>query len=387
MKLDFITLYVIIFLNSVGFALIWAIISISYETLRRPAFYLFASLIMTCISGPLLVLGENQQLWTYAGNLLIISGFCLLWAAIRVFLKQPPLWYVQAGIICISLAAIISFGSDKPAMNIIVAICQSLPILMAIVSLVTTAQRRAGTWVAAAALSLFLIGHGAEATSNAMRLTGILSNAGYYQYAAWFLVCAILGISIANLGFLLMAVDQVKSDLHNQATRDELTNLPNRRALYERLPLIEKRARRLRRPVNVLMMDLNKFKAINDNLGHFAGDKALQHIAGIIQKKIDDNDFLARIGGDEFCILVPDADVTLATHLVEELRKTIADAPFEWRSKYYPMSATIGLTHWLPSSPYSLRNSLEEADNYLIKMKRNAENDDIDRVLSSTKIA
>lgn len=375
MKLDFITLYIIILFNSVGFALVWLIIAALYQSLHHAAQYWCAALIMTCIGGPLLILGEDSQWWIYAGNLLIIGSSGFLWQGARVFYNQQPLWIVYGVLITISALAMIILGSSRAANNLIIAMGQLCAIGLAIWTLLATNQRYAGTWVAAGALLVLVSGQGAEAIANALRLMNMLSTDSYYQYAAWFLVAAIIGGSIANLGFLLMAIDQLKSELQDLALHDELTGLPNRRALNERLLLIEKRAKRLQRPVTVLMMDLDKFKMINDSFGHFAGDSALKHLAKILQQHIEDNGedngFLARIGGDEFCILIPDMDREDAKLVVQKLTNIIADTPFYWKNNHVKLATSIGFTCWSPMQGVSLSDSLAEADHYLIRTKRN----------------
>lgn len=94
-----------------------------------------------------------------------------------------------------------------------------------------------------------------------------------------------------------MTTDRLRAELLALATRDELTGLPNRRALRERITLFEKSARRKGGNVGVLMIDLDKFKDINDAHGHAAGDAALVHVVSVTRSVLRDNDFLARIGG------------------------------------------------------------------------------------------
>lgn len=369
MKLDFTTLYVIVLLNSVGFALVWAVIALSYRSLLA-ARYWFAALVISCVSGPILILGENSQWWNYFGNILIILSFCFLWQGVRIILKQPPAWYALGVVIAVSALAMIVFGSSGPADNLIFAASQLFPMAMAVFTLLRGERRQTGTWVAIAGCGVMILGQGSEAVTNGLRLAGIMNTETYYSYASWFLVCAIIGISIANLGFILMGVDRLRGELHMLATRDELTGLPNRRALNERLVLIEKRARRLQQNVAVLMMDLNKFKSINDDHGHPAGDAALKHIADVAKNSLREMDFLARIGGDEFCILMPDTDLESASTIADEIATALTATPFQWHGLQVPLSASIGLNHWDPSSGMRLDGSLSRADEALLQIKR-----------------
>jgi diguanylate cyclase (GGDEF)-like protein len=369
MKLDFLTLFVIILLNSVGFALVWAIIAVWYRSVLA-ARYWFAALLMTCLSGPALLLGAESQVWNHVANLMVVFSFCLLWQGIRVFFDRPPLWPVVCLIVTASAVAMVLFGMSGPANNVIFATSQLVPIILAMYTLVTVKRRQAGIWVAAAAFGVFISGQGAETVTNSLRLAGLMSDEAYYRYAAWFLVCAIIGGSISNLGFLLMAVDRLRGELHALATRDELTGLPNRRAFGERLLLIEKRARRLQRTVSVLMMDLDEFKSINDSQGHPAGDAALKHIAAVVRQNLREVDFLARIGGDEFCILMPDSDQAFATAIANRITEAVANSPLHWRDEKIALAASIGLNHWDPSSGSRLVDSLSPADDALMRNKR-----------------
>src|SRR5690606_14525499 len=127
----------------------------------------------------------------------------------------------------------------------------------------------------------------------------------YLSVAGWFLICGIIGGSIWNLGLLVMSVDQLRSELRALAKRDDLTGLPNRRGLRAKIILGEKSVRRKQSAAVLMMIDLDRFKAVNDRYGHAAGDAALVHLAGVAGAVLRDDDVLARVGGDEFCVLLP----------------------------------------------------------------------------------
>src|ERR1700752_1861094 len=99
------------------------------------------------------------------------------------------------------------------------------------------------------------------------------------------------------------------------ALTDPLTGLPNGRYLSLRFEEEASRARRSERPFQVVMLDLDEFKTVNDNCGHKIGDKMLREVAGIIHGQLREYDFLARYGGDEFVALVQEVE----GHQVEEL--------------------------------------------------------------------
>jgi|GEM_PF-525789 len=99
---------------------------------------------------------------------------------------------------------------------------------------------------------------------------------------------------------------RLQDELNYLATQDSLTQLPNRRFLLERLKHSIDVERRDGKQLALLMLDLDRFKAVNDSLGHAAGDELLQQVAGRIQKRLRDVDMVARLGGDEFIVLLED---------------------------------------------------------------------------------
>lgn len=113
--------------------------------------------------------------------------------------------------------------------------------------------------------------------------------------------------------------------LTRQAYIDALTGLPNRRALDERLEEELRRSSRYQHIFTVLMIDLNNFKSINDNLGHPAGDQALQRVATCFRRVLRDTDFVARYGGDEFVVILPETATEVAQGIARRLREA-ADA-------------------------------------------------------------
>ncbi len=114
-------------------------------------------------------------------------------------------------------------------------------------------------------------------------------------------------------------------DLVNQQARtDILTGLPNRRALNERLESELRRSYRYHREFSLVMMDLDGFKSVNDKFGHPLGDKVLRDIAHHMQKSIRDTDYLARYGGDEFALLLPETNRETANQLALRLQKEVS---------------------------------------------------------------
>jgi diguanylate cyclase (GGDEF)-like protein len=107
------------------------------------------------------------------------------------------------------------------------------------------------------------------------------------------------------------------------AHTDALTGLANRRAMIEQLEREFKRAKRYRRPLSLLYLDLDKFKAVNDQFGHLFGDEILRNVALSMRAVLRSTDLLARIGGDEFAVLLPETTIKGATGVATKLHRAL----------------------------------------------------------------
>lgn len=161
---------------------------------------------------------------------------------------------------------------------------------------------------------------------------------------------------------------QIERELRRLATVDELTELANRREFFDRGRRLLERARRGRHPIALLLFDLDRFKRINDDYGHAAGDLVLRTVAGLCRTTLRPNDLLARLGGEEFAALLPDSDHGEALAVAERLRRTIAGAEIHHREQHIPVSASFGVA--LPEHcGWDLDHLLAAADRALYRAK------------------
>jgi diguanylate cyclase (GGDEF)-like protein len=131
--------------------------------------------------------------------------------------------------------------------------------------------------------------------------------------------------AIARLARLLartLRLVETTRKLHHSAMTDHLTGLPNRRAFESQLESVVARARRYREPLSLLMMDLNRFKWVNDNLGHAAGDRCLVAFADVLRQCLRKADIYARWGGDEFVALLPVTNRRAAARTAQRIGTT-----------------------------------------------------------------
>lgn len=149
-----------------------------------------------------------------------------------------------------------------------------------------------------------------------------------------------------QLEFLENETDALRSSMreeHERATRDALTGVPNRLAYEERLQFEFERWSRYGRPLAMIVVDIDHFKSINDRFGHQAGDRVLKAVAGQLLRNVRETDFLCRLGGEEFVLLLPDTDVAHAATVAEKLRGQVANCRFNYRDQMINVAVSCGV--------------------------------------------
>lgn len=141
---------------------------------------------------------------------------------------------------------------------------------------------------------------------------------------------------------LIRENERLFKEVQRLALTDQLTGLYNRHKLKESLESEVERARRYRRPLSLIMLDLDGLKVINDTYGHPAGDVVLRQVAEAIRNHTRRVDLAARIGGDEFLVLLPEAVLEVATEVAKRVRKQITSIPYEDIN----ISISIGVGQW-----------------------------------------
>jgi diguanylate cyclase (GGDEF)-like protein len=172
-----------------------------------------------------------------------------------------------------------------------------------------------------------------------------------------------------ELTLLARSFQSMHSRLAEQIGTDPLTGCLNRRALESRLRSDLRQARRRASSVAVAAIDLDHFKEINDSRGHPVGDVVLQQLAGIMKATARDTDSVARFGGDEFVIVLPDTGWQGALTFAERLRRRVDDFTFGPAGAPIELTISVGVALARSSDPVSSEMLLKEADNALYKAK------------------
>lgn len=150
---------------------------------------------------------------------------------------------------------------------------------------------------------------------------------------------------------------------------DFLTKIPNRAAWSERLQIEYTRYQRYQHPLNLAIIDIDKFKKINDTFGHLAGDKVLNVIAQTLQKSLRNADFIARYGGEEFAVLLPDITPVQMQLVLQKLCTVIKAIPFKFKKENISITISIGCCSLVKND--DIDSAFERADKALYHAKNN----------------
>lgn len=173
---------------------------------------------------------------------------------------------------------------------------------------------------------------------------------------------------VANQVATIIERNKMQARFRYMAQYDQLTGLPNRVLLHDRLKTALERARRQEKKLAVLFLDLDKFKQVNDNFGHLAGDHLLQAIAIRLRECIRESDTIARIGGDEFAILLEGAQTLEQADRISEKIRTSLNQPLNYEGKALSISVSIGIAFY-PDHGADERQLINHADRSMYATK------------------
>ncbi|MCE9685951.1 diguanylate cyclase [Shewanella sp. AS16] len=178
-----------------------------------------------------------------------------------------------------------------------------------------------------------------------------------------------------ELEVTLRELNEVNQKLTEQTTIDSLTGVKNRNAFDKRLIAEGRISRRQQAPMALLMVDIDRFKAINDNFGHLAGDQTLRTIAACLQQNIKrPTDLVSRFGGEEFAIILPNTSVEGGITVAEMIRTSVNALVIDWEGDAIPLTVSIGVSAEVIASDTHPTALLEQADKALYQAKNTGRN-------------
>lgn len=273
------------------------------------------------------------------GNGLVFLGLGFLSAGIRVFDGLRARTDTVLGVAALGVTALaltLPFGNLLGLRVTIVSLVVAFWALAASVALLRTPR---GSPILSRLVSAYLLmGLAALHFSRAIAVqVGLLSPAASVNgptQALALLIALSLGVAW-SLGSLFMVLDRM-------ASHDDLTGLANRRTTLMRARTLMEEAAAKRRPLSVLMADLDHFKSINDRFGHQLGDAVLRAFAQVAHQALRAGDLMGRYGGEEFCVVLPGADARAACVVAERLRAAAQDCLAQVDGQDTGATITIG---------------------------------------------
>src|SRR5262245_7506224 len=186
--------------------------------------------------------------------------------------------------------------------------------------------------------------------------------------------CAVLPDGGRMLGYIdVTEMIRHADELERLATTDGMTSIPNRRHFLKLAEAEWNRFRRYERPLCLLMIDIDLFKSVNDRFGHGVGDLAIMHVAGLCGEGKRTSDVVARIGGEEFAVLLPETDLDQACIVAERIRQRVSEAPLKAGDLSILMTVSVGVADALPSMK-EFDELMKRADDAHYQAKRSGRN-------------
>lgn len=176
-------------------------------------------------------------------------------------------------------------------------------------------------------------------------------------------------------------VKELSDKFEKQAQQDTLTQLPNRRGIQQFIEFESARSRRQKKPLTLVLCDIDRFKSVNDTYGHDGGDIVLKHVSALFKGSVRQQDGVSRWGGEEFLFVLPDTNEANGVILAEKVRETLAATPIEIQQNDVIVTASFGVAQI--DFEQGLDKALTLADKALYKAKENGRN----KVLSASSLA
>jgi diguanylate cyclase (GGDEF)-like protein len=340
---------------------------------------LFALGLLSLAAGGLLGLARavvSGSAIIVACNLFMFSGMICVAQGIRKFRGFPELPRHAVAMISVVVTVFFfywMFARDSFGARVGIISCGfamlSMDAALSMFRGVARADRRVywPTGVAFAFAALYLVVRSAAAMSGAYG-AGLFSPVPVELAST---ICANVSYVLCAFGMLLASNAQLSFEAQKLALFDPLTNLPNRRLLADRMREAENNARASNLKLGIVYLDLDGFKQINDNLGHSAGDDVLRHVSAAMKSVLRYGDCLARMGGDEFLVLVEHVAGREELSMLAERLRDVVDTVRVPEALAMPLRISCGIALF-PDDGRTAQEVMCEADVAMYREKRRA---------------
>ncbi|MBN8943553.1 MAG: GGDEF domain-containing protein [Rhizobiales bacterium] len=377
MMVDVPTLCIITVANGFGLALVWLFAIRAYPNLAAARTWMAAVLCGAAGAATVAMLREviPPLPAILLGTGLLNFSLCLAWAGTRQFLGEKLPWrtcLVITGSVLVVLGLFTLWRDDIAIRIALFSAGQCIPLGLTIADLLSRrdGRRTPGMVLAAVAMSLALLANVLRAVLALAGVGGEVSFTTLNAPQSIALLTTLFGAMVWNFGFLLMSIDRLRNEIIHLAVVDDLTGIANRRRFIERLDEECRRSSRTGQSFALIAIDLDDFKGINDRHGHQAGDACLRHFAAGALSRLRGHDLLARIGGDEFCAILPAATPEAAEAVARSLVETVRNQRLDWEGQTLRATVSVGVAAWSKRVGYDSHLLLAQADEALYEAKR-----------------
>ena len=302
---------------------------------------------------------------------LLVLVFFLIYMGMRWFVLRVRLATMNGPLaLSAAMTTILSVGVMHPGAELAAARVAALTVLGATIVMLLRPRVKALSDTARV-MALLLAFVGATVALQLVLSLGAFPHDRQLDEAAHDLTK--IGLTMLGFAFIGMYVSETKRRLHEETRLDSLTGLHNRRAFEEMIQREVQIAARDNTPLTLLMMDLDHFKQLNDTWGHALGDRALRTFGGVLLTVTGTRDAVARLGGEEFAILIPGRSPRSAVSLAERLRATVEGLRLSEGEELVRFTVSVGLSSLQPGET-SFEPMIRRADRALYKVKRSGRN-------------
>ncbi|MFO1253924.1 diguanylate cyclase [Inhella sp.] len=307
-----------------------------------------AALVLVCVGMALYGLRDGLSAWlgVIVANLLLLSNQVFSWSGYaRLFGVRRPWPWILAGYLAVAgVYALLTYVWDSYTLRVLFFNALLCLLSAACALLLWDHRRRIGGAVLALPLGVHLL----QVFLGLLRIGITLKDGGVShqsmfvsQGQIFIIMLNSLGVMAMAFGFMSLHAGRLLDTVEAQAATDPLTGLLNRRGFDVALQREWRRHQRLEQGLAALMIDIDHFKQINDKQGHPIGDAALRHLADTLRQQLRPYDLLGRLGGEEFCVVLPGVSPALAAQTAERLCR--APLSFVPEGESIPLSMTVSI--------------------------------------------
>jgi diguanylate cyclase (GGDEF)-like protein len=185
-------------------------------------------------------------------------------------------------------------------------------------------------------------------------------------------------LRVGNCIYRFLAGGNVEAEYHEEIYRltiiDALTDIHNKRYLLEFLDRELSRSARYNRPLSLILFDIDRFKAINDEMGHLGGDFILRELAALVKGNVRKEELFARYGGEEFVIVLPETTLPSSLLVAERVRALVERHAFQYEGKTYPVTISLGVSFSAGDEAMTPHDLIRQADEKLYTAKSQGRN-------------